>query len=81
MPRFNTKLGGDDGPHDDVALVATSHEGSRVWLFYFDCDTSDCWIGCTDDHSVEDVAAYATGLGEGVGCEIDVERFVGWVQF
>lgn len=31
--------------HDDVALIRTSHGGRRLWIFYFDRDSSDCMLG------------------------------------
>lgn len=91
-PPPHTKLGELD---DDVFILARTQTG-HLWFFWFDCDVSDCSIGCLDvdpdDHGdakqafVEYVSDRAKSFQSGYGgtgeaVPIPLSSIRGWVSF
>lgn len=92
-PPHDTQLG-DLG--DDVFILARDDDARRLWFFWFDCDVSDCSIGCLDvdpgDHGAAE-EAFVEYVGErgadfkigyggcGEAVEIPLVCIRGWVQF
>jgi hypothetical protein len=86
-PPFHSKLG-ELG--DDVILV-TKDEGGKWWVYWFDCDVSDCCIGILDtaDDDAAVLAAFDEWIAvrqvdlrpEGKALPIEPKSIRGWVSF
>lgn len=93
-PEFHTNLGAFE---DDIILLAYEEESGFYWVFWFDCDSSDCSIGrfTTEDSKEEVVESFTQWVlerqknfcdyyhsgREGMAVELNCENIKGWVSF